>query len=210
MGAGAMLVLSPAVFFLLISCSLNHGAPTKQTLTILQLQNREYLTYIFCNGLVFNIEYGYIYSEEKMTTVARLFMSSILLLALSACFAGDATDVQKSESDVQQIVQKVIDYQGLDAYFHVDVRPERSPLIIMDNDLLRGIHLEKFGQQVQFMSRPDILKKRKPYLAFSKINIQADEALLMFVYPAEGIAGEVHLEKQKNTWKVTAAKIVER
>lgn len=136
-----------------------------------------------------------------------------LILCLTAFLfvLGPQRAMSSGATDVQELCQLTLDMDALDAYFHIDERPERKPLTI-----LRNKHVEtepalvKFGEKVTYASRDEIESQRKPYFEFTNIHIEADAADIAFVYPPEGIAGDVHLVRDGADWRIESHRIAER
>ena len=108
----------------------------------------------------------------------RFIVAGLVLMNMSACYAGDGRNNGIAVNDIQDVLQRVIDHRQLDAYFHADVLPERIPLLIVRHKTLTGIELEKFGRKAELAAKSDLLKEKKPYLEFSTLDIQEDHAFI--------------------------------
>jgi hypothetical protein len=139
-------------------------------------------------------------------------MTRMILCLAALLFVLDPQRAMSSGvTDMQELCQLTLDMNALDAYFHIDERPERKPLII-----LRNKHVEtepalvKFGEKVRYASRDELESQGKPYFEFTDIRFEADAADIAFVYPPEGIAGDVHLVRDGAGWRIESHRIVER
>jgi hypothetical protein len=113
--------------------------------------------------------------------------------------------------DLQEICQLTIDLRTLDKYFHIEELPERKPLLILKNEYVESEpSLVKFGESVQYVSRNELKNKPRPYLEFSKIEVDENAAHVEFLYPSEGIAGRVKFFKNALGWHIEAHHIAER
>lgn len=134
------------------------------------------------------------------------FVSAIIS---SGCTQADAIQ-EKSETSYCQIVEKTINLPELQQYFHIDVFPQRSPLVVVvDQFVSECSELKKFGTPINIISSNETEKGAdKGYL---KLNVSITEAsaAVTFTYQPEGIKGEIELTKAKNLWVVNKSKIVE-
>lgn len=108
-----------------------------------------------------------------------------------------------SNSDINKIIDAVINSTALEPYYHVDELPERKPLRIQRNSLLaKDVILSKFGVPVVFVDE-------HPHLAFTRIDIGKEKAKIDFRYIPEGIRGEVWLNHITCDWVVTKTSVIE-
>ena len=111
-----------------------------------------------------------------------------------------------NKEDLQKISQLVIELKALQPYYHVDELPDRKPLVIMTNDVMRtGPPLRLFGHPVLYLHHPG----SRPYFEFRKILVEKGLVSVEFRYPIEGIRGVVRLSKQSGGWAVESHTIVE-
>jgi hypothetical protein len=112
-------------------------------------------------------------------------------------------------TDQANLLQAVLDDANLDRYFHLDVRPERRPLAILQNEAVVGRPaLQKFGVTVEYI--PENSKKITTAVVFTRVSIQGDTAEVQLKYPPEGIVGKATVIRQDTRWKSRGVKIVEQ
>lgn len=112
-------------------------------------------------------------------------------------------------TDQANLLQAVLDDANLDRYVHFDVRPERRPLSILQNETVIGHPaLKKFGVPVEYI--PENSPKINMALVFTSVSIQGDTAEVHLKYPPEGIVGKAILIRQDTRWKSRGVKIVEQ
>ena len=147
-----------------------------------------------------------------MSESVKYVIACIILFNIPACYADrDANkETLLSTADRQLILQHVIDDKALQPYYHVDVLPERAPLVVVSNQFVQNIRLQKFNQDVQFVERAEIERSNRPYIEISKLNRQDNGIVVVYSYPVEGIHGEVHLVKSSDGWTIKNSKLVER
>ena len=82
------------------------------------------------------------------------------LITLSGCTQADVNQ-EISETTHCQVVEKTINLPELQQYFHIDVFPERSPLIVVVDHYVSGcLELNKFGKSISIKSGNDDKKQR--------------------------------------------------
>ena len=114
-----------------------------------------------------------------------------------------------SLEDRQALLQQTIDLKSLQPYYHVDKIPARSPLLLIQNEIVGGgIRLSKFGQPVEVVERSEV--KKRPHLEITKLAVSGDQVTVEFRYPPEGIAGTVRFNKVGAEWREKSHEIVER
>jgi hypothetical protein len=109
------------------------------------------------------------------------------------------------KEDEQKIVQKCFDLKRVMNFFH------EKQVIILDNGKVSSkIKLNKYGQQVLFMTEKEMRKKNiKAFVVFHKLDIEEDLASVYFRLDSEGMGAEIKLEKRKSEWFVIAEKVYE-
>ena len=130
---------------------------------------------------------------------------SLILLSFFAVFG-----IAQSYSDKKIVIQKCIDLEELQPYFHEDLEG-RKPLIIFDNGVLPNtLKLTKFDEPVVFMTKLDMFTYGKiAYLHFTTFTISTEKAEVIFKYDVEGITVKVSLVKIGGVWEVESESIVE-
>ena len=99
------------------------------------------------------------------------------------------------DNNVAAIIQLLIDHPKLDRYFHVDVKPERKPLVVS----LAGAaapplaQLKKFGMPVKSLGAE---KSTGPVLSITLRTAEAGQTRVDFAYDVEGIAGHALFSEQ--------------
>lgn len=118
-----------------------------------------------------------------------------------------------NEHDIKTIAQLTLDLGKLKKYYHIDVLPERSPLVIFNNTMIdmENIKLEKFGKGVVYINKKDVKTYQdKAYFEFNSITIDNKKATSHFTYAIEGITGMASFQKNNNKWVVLDSKLVEK
>jgi hypothetical protein len=106
------------------------------------------------------------------------------------------------QKDVGTILQLVLDDERLDAYFKIDTKPERKPLVVLENQFTkRASNLKKFGQPVVLLERKKTTEST-PLLDISEVTFEKDSANVRFFYTPERIRGDVGLKKAAADWKI--------
>ena len=118
-----------------------------------------------------------------------------------------------NEHDIKTIAQLTLDLVKLKKYYHIDVLPERSPLVIFNNTMIdmENIKLEKFGKGTVYVDKEGLKTYQdKAYFEFNSISIDNKKATIHFTYAIEGITGMVSFKKNNDTWVVFDSEIIER
>ena len=122
----------------------------------------------------------------------------------------DVKEQENASDDLTQLVKTVVDLPDLQNYFHIEQTPDRKPLYILKNDVIKSdLKLSKFGEQIRFATCDELKKLNKPYLEFTKLAIKNDKADVVFRYRVEGIEGNVSLTKSGDGWKASDQRISE-
>ncbi len=84
-------------------------------------------------------------------------------------------------------------------------------VIILDNGKVSSkIKLNKYGQQVLFMTENELREKNiKAFVVFHTLDIEKNLASVYFRLDSEGMGAEIKLKKQKSDWKVISEKVYE-
>ena len=101
-------------------------------------------------------------------------------------------------------------FRMTNVYYHIDTLPMRSPLILVKNEFTTDLKLKKFGKEVVILDKQDVQNSNKPYLEFTNIKVVQNIAYVEFIYPVEGIYGNVELELVNAKWLIKSKKIMER
>lgn len=129
----------------------------------------------------------------------------LLLLCLPALGSANGSG---PANGTQTLLALLLDAPQLNAYFHVDVRPARTPLCMLKGDWYRpDIGLMKFGQPVQFV---DSAKSQTTCFVIRKIESKTTTATIQFRYAPEGIEGEAVFGKNQQGWQVKSIFIHEQ
>ena len=115
-----------------------------------------------------------------------------------------------ARTDLELIAQLTLDLEDLQQYYHVDVFPERSPLIVVSPLLMRsGVSLQKFGRPIVYMEPDKAHASGLPYLEFTEISIDNAIAKVAFRYAVEGLRGAAEFQKVSGAWTVTSSRLLE-
>jgi hypothetical protein len=133
----------------------------------------------------------------------------VVLVALLG-FSGSST--AQTDEDKRAVLQQCLDLVQLQEYFHSSEHPaERLPVIVKSNGKIPVVKLTKFGQDVRFMTESELTADGKTaFVEFTRFEIAADSATIMYRYNIEGVMMTVLLKKVKGTWTITDSKLVER
>ena len=135
-----------------------------------------------------------------MTKLIAISVVIVIVVFLSFNVYNKSMDTQKI------ILQIVIDLPELEQYYHLDV-PGRKPLAILKNGVVSTDGLNKFGEPVVYIEKPD---EGRAYLEFTKRDVGENTADVEFLYPAEGVRGTVNLRLANGKWEVVDKSIAER
>lgn len=120
---------------------------------------------------------------------------------------SDVNEIEKSE--ITEIVQKSIDYEKLQKYYHIQTNPERKPLNILKNSVItEKLNLTKFEKDVLFGTCEEL--KNKPYIEFVKLDVSSEKAMAVFRYYIEGVEVNLDFEKKNNKWEISKDSLVEK
>jgi hypothetical protein len=106
----------------------------------------------------------------------------------------------------QALCQMTIDLPALEGYFH-PTSPNRKPLLVLKNDQVENLSLEKFGEPVKFVSADGA--KGLPVFEFTAVEVKDNAASVSFKYAVEGIKGKVNFKKEGDSWQVVSKEITE-
>ena len=114
----------------------------------------------------------------------------------------------RQASQMEAIVQLVIDLPGLQAFLHPEL-PDRKPLVLIQTkEVSAGLVLTKFGQPVVIRELREA--EGKPYLHLVSVEVSGASAKVRLAYPVEGVGGEAELEEKGGVWRVVKSEIWER
>lgn len=140
-------------------------------------------------------------SQKELSSVREKTNTSKPLEVQEAIMENENTP----NENLQEIIQKSIDLPKLQQYYHIDVLPERSPLIILKSELIPStLKLNKFGEPVEIME-----ESSKAHLVFSTIDIQQNTGTINFSYPIEGISIQIKFIKTDNEWLINESMLKE-
>jgi len=145
--------------------------------------------------------------DEKIWGLCRTAPILLLLVNISCSYASPVTPSVGDEK--QSIVQLSLNAKDLNSYFHIDVFPDRVPLIVVKNKYVVGLKLRKFKHDVVFMDRKTIKVGKKPYLELTNFKIEKNTASVDILYPPEGIYAQLKFVKFRYEWTLVDSKIVE-
>jgi len=142
----------------------------------------------------------------------KYFISLVIsFLLLSGC--SNAADTHQNKTNVsvtQYLLQKMLDDSNLNKYLHVNVFPERAPLIVVTNSFIdEKIVLRKFDQPVVYMEKKRADDVGAVYLEISSLERSNDKTVIKFRYRAEGIKGLVVFEEDNNDRILIDQEIIE-
>ena len=126
---------------------------------------------------------------------------------MSSCVNASLDDMPLDQSYCS-LIKETINLDELQQYYHIDVFPERSPLIVVVAEKgFNCIDLVKFDKPVTVTdkrSTPD-----EVYLEITKIDVTHSTAFISFRYAPEGIRGEIKFKKIDSRWAISTNTIVE-
>jgi hypothetical protein len=133
----------------------------------------------------------------------------VLLIALLG-FSG--LSVAQTDEDKRSVMQQCLDLAQLQGYFRAAEHPaERLPVIVKNNGKVPVVKLTKFGQDVPFMTDAELTGSGKTaFIEFTRFEMGADSATIMYRYNVEGVMMTVLLKKVRGVWTITDSKLVER
>jgi hypothetical protein len=143
--------------------------------------------------------------STNTVTMKTGFLLIIILLGFTGISFG------QSDEDKRSVMQQCLDLAQLQEYFHAKEHPaERLPVIIKNNGKVPVVALDKFGQKVSFMTDDELTGSGKnAFIEFTRFEIAADNATVMYRYNVEGVMMTVLFKKVKGIWTITDSKLVE-
>lgn len=123
--------------------------------------------------------------------------------------SGEATDSVSGPEVTEAIFQVVLDIPELELYWHVGEAPDRSPLLVLVNDITPAeLALIKFDEPVQILASEEI--GERPYFEFRSLEQAGNRASVSFAYDVEGVIGTVELELTEGLWIVLEQSLAEQ
>ena len=108
------------------------------------------------------------------------------------------------------LIQTILDIPELQQYYHVDVLPERSPLVLV---LPAGAGpvtgLEKFGKPVVVADAPPT-DPEAPFFHITEIARHGETTRVAFTYAVEGVLGHALLMPEDGGWTTLETWVAER
>jgi hypothetical protein len=124
--------------------------------------------------------------------------------------SSEPTSAEDSEiSTIEAIFQVVLNQPELEAYWHVDEAPDRSPLLILANETTpTDLVLSMFDESVQILPAEEV--GDRPYFEFRSFERSGNRASVSFAYEVEGVIGTVELELNEGLWIITDRSLAEQ
>ena len=120
---------------------------------------------------------------------------------------GESSD-DSDRVDVEMIYQVVLNMPEMEQFWHTDDAPDRSPLIVLENEITPAdLTLSAFGQPVQILPEDEI--GDRPFFVFRSLERGGDRASVSFAYEEEGVIGTVDLERRQGLWIVVDQAVAE-
>lgn len=124
---------------------------------------------------------------------------------------GNAESEKDTQTLEEKLLQQLLDKSDLNRYFHADALPERKPLVIINNGIVKKVsHLEKFDRPVLFMEKDEIEKSSIPYLEIRSLIVSDKESKINYSYRVEGIRGAAIFAFVNGKWNLTEENISEQ
>ena len=112
----------------------------------------------------------------------------------------------ESNRDRHMILQLLLNVPQLAQYYHFDERPERLPLKIAN------VTAVDFGSATLLAAgKPAILTRSRDDQAFeiTACDFRSNRAEIRFLYPVEGLIGQVTFKKVEDKWSVDQIEVGE-
>lgn len=121
----------------------------------------------------------------------------------------ESASPEAQQDPLSEVAQAVLDLSKLEIFWHVDQRPERSPLVVVC-DALEGSdsHLQKFGRPVAIKRRKE-LRPKEPALFLDVVERADNRIALEFEYPPEGVFGSAVFGLRGGHWEPTEVQVYE-
>jgi len=134
----------------------------------------------------------------------------LFVMMFLSILAGKVNSIDKSE--LANILKIVINLPELQEYYHIDILPERKPLIIVADEFIQyDLKIKKFGEPIIFMDKAEIKRKSiKAYLEIMNFEMVNNIAKITLNYSIEGLIIDVILIKENGFWKVKESKLIEK
>lgn len=129
---------------------------------------------------------------------------TIFIIFIAVSFSSMA----RANENIQVFVEQLINSNNLDSYWHIDIFPERTPVIVSlpRNIPLAKKKMKKFGKAVVFTHEP---LNYKNVLSIQSITVKGNKTILEFIYSPEGIRGLATYKKKTESWKLISIEINE-
>lgn len=164
------------------------------------------------------------------TTILCIFCLAVAILSLFSCsenlvkenstrlsepnvFSNPTSPTPEKDLDdaIAVIVEKAINLEKFQDYYHISTNPERKPLYILQSKFFpKKLNISKFGETVEFATCDELKKLKKPYIEFIELNINSESANAVFRYYVEGVEVKINFIKRKNDWEIEESNLVEK
>ena len=136
----------------------------------------------------------------KKLNMKKILCSLIFTLLLFSCVSNAHDDMK--------LLNQVIDSKELNNYWHIDVFPNRSPLIVSVPSAYHVLDepFEKFGKPVEVIKGSTEVKTA---FFINEVIKKEEKIEMIFSYPPEGIKGTAVFNKVKDEWKIEKIMIFE-
>ncbi len=120
-------------------------------------------------------------------------------------FDSLAANESITSQDLEEIIGLVINFPGLEIFYHADSIPDRSPLQLHVDKLpaSQSLALSKFGEPVSLQAAPTNLGLN------CNIQVKDNHAVVSFKYPPEGVFGKFKLKHTGKEWRVVKSRVLE-
>jgi hypothetical protein len=116
-----------------------------------------------------------------------------------------------ANDELALVLQKSIDYEKLQSYYHVATSAERKPLyIVLNKIVVAKLGLTKFGEAVVFATCNELRLSKKPYVEVTTADIFPKNAKIVFRYYVEGIEVTLDFVKEKELWRLSSGQLNEK
>lgn len=137
-------------------------------------------------------------------------MNKIILPLSIILFFIPNNILAQSQIDIQEILQKSIDFPQLRTYYHENLSG-RKPLIIRNNEIPVEVNLFKFSEPVLFKTAEDIfVESIQAYLKIDLLEINDTSAKVILSYDIEGLRLSLVFQKENNHWIIKESDLSEK
>ena len=135
-----------------------------------------------------------------------------ILLVLTNSVFGQKQDLMPI-NEIREVIKLAIDYPDLQQYYHVEVLPNRIPLVIKEFGIVNSKNLkglQKFRKDIVILTEEEIKNQNiEAYLKIGEWTYDGQNLQFQFEYDVEGLSVGYKFLKEEGRWKMVDADLWE-